>query len=75
MGSRVARAEAVRGSPWMDDTRDLPDESGDGEDTIVDCVGDDDRFQVLWETTACPTYVSSRRKRRLVCDVRMPLRV
>jgi len=40
----------------LDDTSDLPDKGGDGEDRVVDCIGNDDPSQVLRETTTCPIY-------------------
>jgi hypothetical protein len=46
----------VRG--WGEDS---PDEGSDGEHGIVNCMGNDDRFQVRWEMTA---YVDKRHPRK-----------
>jgi hypothetical protein len=40
---------------------DSPDEGSDGEHGIVNCMGNDDRFQVRWEVA---TYFDKQHPRR-----------
>ena len=72
IGSLLLRSRgcAAGAATAPDETdEDSPDESGDGEHGVVRSIGDDDPFQIRWQTTTCPMQkrkkqdVGFRRKR------------